>query len=258
MLILLSPAKSFVDPSNILPVNSSPEFSVPSFLDESKKLVDQLKKLSVKELEKLMKISPKLAELNLQRFQDFQLPFNEKNSNPALFLFDGDVYQAMEIKGYNKKDLEFCQKHLLILSGLYGILKPLDLMQKYRLEMGLDVRKIFGWNLASFWQKNIANFLNEQLANEQEKVIINLASNEYFSAVNLPDIDGRIINIVFKEKRGQEYKTIGLMAKKARGLMADFIIKNKIKKAEEIKIFDCNNYQYQQDFSDQNNWHFYK
>ncbi len=258
MLILLSPAKSLNFSATIPPIKST----IPTFLPDSKKLVDDLKKLSIKDLEKLMSISSNLAELNLQRFQDFSLPFNEINSKPALFLFDGDVYKSMKIADYKKTDLEFAQDHLRILSGLYGVLKPLDLMQAYRLEMGVNIKTILGKNLPQFWRKKIAEFLNNELQNQQEKTIINLASEEYFSAIDESKIDGKIINIVFKEKKAQgdkiSYKNIGLFAKKARGLMADFVIKNRIEKSEDLRNFKAENYSFKKEFSDQLNWHFYR
>ncbi len=254
MLILLSPAKSLNFLSTIPPIKST----VPDFLQDSKKLVDLLKKLPSQDLEKLMAISPKLAELNWQRFRDFSLPFNEKNAKPALFLFDGDVYKSMAISQYNKQDLDFAQNHLRILSGLYGVLRPLDLIQAYRLEMGTAIQKILGKNLPQFWQKKIADFLNQELEKQKEKTIINLASEEYFASVDAAKIDGKVINIIFKEKKGNDYKTIGLFAKKARGLMADFVIKNKIEKSVDLRDFVAENYQFKKEFSDQSNWHFYR
>jgi hypothetical protein len=254
MLTILSPAKSLNFDAQI----SNIKITIPIFLDQSKILVDKLKKLSEKDLEKLMAISPKLAELNWQRFQDFKLPFSEKNSKPALFLFDGDVYGAMQISSYNKQDLEFAQNHLRILSGLYGVLKPLDLMQAYRLEMSTNTKKLIGENLPQFWQEKLVNFFNNELEKQKEKTIINLASEEYFAAINSKKINGKIINIVFKENKNGTFKTIGLMAKKARGLMADFIIKNKIEKSNDLKDFRIENYQFKKEFSDQSNWHFYR
>ena len=236
--------------------------TIPTFLQVSKNLVDSLKKLSSKDLEKLMAISPKLAELNWQRFQNFSIPFNNKNSNPALFLFDGDVYQAMEISNYDLKDLEFAQNSLNILSGLYGILKPLDLIQDYRLEMGTNINKILGQNLVQFWQQKVVDYLNSELTNQTEKTIINLASAEYFAVVDEDKINGKIINIIFKEKKIQNgkitHKTIGLFSKKARGLMTNFIIKNKITKSEDLKNFAVENYNFHSELSDQNNWFFYR
>lgn len=252
MLILLSPAKSLNFEAPIPQVKST----LPAFTNETLKLVSNFKKLSVKDLEKLMKISPKLAELNHTRFQKFSHDFNEKNSRPALFLFDGDVYQAMSISGYDKKDLDFAQNHLRILSGLYGILRPLDLMQEYRLEMGTASKPIIGKNLPEFWQEKIAENLNSELKNHKEKTIINLASEEYFDAIDDRQINGKIINVIFKESKGKDYKIVGIFSKKARGLMADFIIKNKIEKSEKLKEFNSANYQFRQEFSDQKNFVF--
>ncbi|MES2676685.1 MAG: peroxide stress protein YaaA [Pseudomonadota bacterium] len=254
MLIILSPAKSLNYSQPLTPIKTTNA----EFLGDSKKLVDVLKKLSIPDLEKLMAISPKLAQLNWQRFQDFSLPFNNQNSHPALFLFAGDVYKSMAIANYNQKDLDFAQNHLRILSGLYGILKPLDLIQPYRLEMSTHLKPILGKNLPQFWQKNIADFFNRELKNHQEKTIINLASEEYFAAIDATKINGKIINIIFKEQKGASYKIIGLMAKKARGLMADFVIKNKIKKAEDLQEFRAENYRFKPKFSNQTNWHFYR
>ncbi len=254
MIILLSPAKSLNFETPISPIKPT----IPTFATDSKKLVDNLKKLSVQDLEKLMKISPKLAELNWQRFQEFSLPFTDKNSKPALFLFDGDVYQAMEISSYDKKDLEFAQNHLRILSGLYGVLKPLDLMQAYRLEMGTKTKDILGNNLPQFWQEKITDFLNIELENQKEKTIINLASEEYFAAVNSKKVNAQIINIIFKENKNGAYKTIGIFAKEARGLMANFIIKNKIEESTDLKDFTINNYRFKKELSDNSNWHFYR
>ncbi len=253
MLLIISPAKSLDFESPFPQVKST----TPTFFNDTKKLVSQLKKLSAKDLETLMSISPKLAELNFKRFQDFSSNFTIKNSKPALFLFDGDVYKSMAIDSYDTKDLTFAQNHLRILSGLYGVLKPLDLMQAYRLEMGIATKKIIGKNLPEFWQEKIADLFNEELKAQKEKTIINLASEEYFAAIDEKKIDGKIINIIFKQKSGENYKTIGIMAKKARGLMADFIIKNKIDKSEDLKKFDISNYKFRKEFSDQNNWAFY-
>lgn len=254
MLILLSPAKSLNQSAIIPPVKST----IPALLDDSKKLIDKLKKLPSKDLEKLMSISPKLAELNWQRFQDFSLPFHSGNSKPALFLFDGDVYRAMTIADYDKKDLTFSQNHLRILSGLYGILKPLDLIQPYRLEMGTNTKNILKKTLPQFWQEKIVELLNNDLKSELDQTVVNLASQEYFSAVPGKKINGRVVNIIFKEKKGNSYQTIGLFAKKARGLMADFIIKNKIDKSEKIKNFAIAGYSFRKEFSDYSNWHFYR
>ncbi len=252
MLILLSPSKSLDFEAKI----TTKDFTIPEFLDDSKILIKQLKKFSCEDLAKLMKISEKLSVLNYQRFQDFKAPFTIQNSKPAIFVFDGDVYDGIDSENYSKKDLKFAQNHLRILSGLYGILKPLDLIQPYRLEMGTKLKNDLGKNLYEFWQDKITLKLNEELKQKSQKVILNLASEEYFSAINIKKIQGEIINIIFKEKRGKEYKVIGLLAKKARGLMADFIIKNNINKIEELKNFNIQNYRFDKKISDKNNWYF--
>lgn len=252
MIFLLSPAKSL----NFEAKCNIENFTIPHFLPDSKILLSDLKKLSPQQISQLMKISDKLARLNYQRFQDFKTPFTDKNSKPAIFIFDGDVYDAIDVQNYSQKDLDFAQTHLRILSGLYGILRPLDLMQPYRLEMSTPLKNKKGKNLYEFWQEKITQNLNDQLAAQDEKIILNLASQEYFDAVNTSAIKGKILNIIFKEKKGDDYKIIGLHAKKARGEMADFIIKNKIKKTPQIKEFDRNKYKFNQKLSDENNWCF--
>lgn len=252
MLILLSPSKSLNLETKIV----SKTHSIPVFLKDSQILINELKKFSALDLAKLMKISDKLAKLNFERYAAFKTPFTIQNSKPAIFIFDGDVYDGIDVENYNEKDLNFAQNHLRILSGLYGILKPLDLIQPYRLEMGTNLKNLRGKNLYQFWIIKITDLLNEELENFAEKIILNLASEEYFSAVNSNQIKGQIINIIFKEKKGDDYKIIGIFAKKARGLMADYIIKNKIQKVEEVKKFNYSNYKFKKEFSDKNNWCF--
>ncbi len=213
MLILLSPAKSLDYKSPI----SCADFTTPHFSEETKKLAAKLRKFSVSDLEKLMGISKNLAELNHERFKNFSDKFDFKNSKQALLAFDGDVYKPIEVEKFSATDFSFAQKNLRILSGFYGILRPLDLMQPYRLEMGTNL------NLYDFWSDKIS----QQLDSEGAKHIINLASEEYFSVVNPKKISAKIINIIFKEKKNDSYKIIGIHAKKARGLMTNFIIKNK-------------------------------
>lgn len=245
MIFLLSPAKSLNYEIETKNINST----TPEFLSESKILVEELKKFSPQKISELMEISEKLADLNYQRYQDFKTPFTEKNSKPALFVFDGDVYDGIDVENYNKKDLEFAQNHLRILSGLYGVLRPLDLMQAYRLEMSIPLKNKKGKNLYEFWQEKITQNLNEMLEKSQDKIILNLASEEYFKAVVTKKIKGKIINIVFKEKKNNDYKIIGIFAKKARGLMANYIIKNKIAEISEIKKFNIEGYKFKKEFS---------
>lgn len=254
MLAIISPAKSL----NFESHTPSIQPTTPIFVDEIQELNNHFKKLSARDLEKLMKISPKLAELNFQRFQNFSTNFTKDNSRPALFFFDGDVYKSMEIDKYDVKDLEFAQNHLRILSGLYGILRAVDSTQAYRLEMGTNCKAIMNQNLPNFWKNKIASFLNEELESQQERTIINLASEEYSSAIDNKLINGKIINIIFKENKDGIFKTVGIMAKRARGLMANFIIKNKIEKSIDLKGFNAGNYKFKEEFSNQDNWHFHR
>jgi cytoplasmic iron level regulating protein YaaA (DUF328/UPF0246 family) len=254
MLILLSPAKSLKYDAPL----SHKNFTLPYFAKETKKLALELKKFSVSDLEKLMGISKKLAELNCERFKNFSPKFNFENSKQALLAFDGDVFKPIEKEKFSAADFEFAQKNLRILSGFYGLLRPLDLMQPYRLEMGTDFKKtIFEKdlsvkNLYQFWGDKIS----EQLDLEGSKYIINLASEEYFSAVNPEKISAKIINIIFKENKNGVYKIIGINAKKARGLMTNFIVKNKISDPKELKNFKIEKYHFAKEMSDEFNFTF--
>ncbi|MBP7710500.1 MAG: peroxide stress protein YaaA [Rickettsiales bacterium] len=249
MLTLLSPAKSLNLESSI----SHPDFTLPHFAKEANQLASELKKLAASDLEKLMKISKNLAELNHQRFQNFSNKFTLQNSKQALLAFDGDVYKPIEVAKFSDADFAFAQKHLRILSGFYGLLKPLDLMQPYRLEMGTAFDKnFFTKNLYQFWGDKIS----QQLDLERPEHIINLASEEYFAAVNHKKISTKIINITFKENKNGTYKIVGIHAKKARGLMANFIVKNKISKPEDLKKFDLEKYSFKQELSSESNFVF--
>ena len=261
MLVLLSPAKSLDYDSQFNCKNHSQPF----FTKEIATLSKALKAVEAEDLKKLMGISDKLADLNHDRFQKFSPEFNISNSRQALLAFNGDVYNNIEKENYSELDFDFAQNHLRILSGFYGILKPLDLMQPYRLEMGTDFRKISlnkviddiqAINLYKFWGDKISHYLNDELKSKTNQVIINLASGEYFSAIDLKALLPKVINIVFKEKKGDVLKIIGISAKKARGLMANFIIKNKIQDPEELKHFTKENYQFNTDLSDDSNFIF--
>ncbi len=254
MLILLSPAKSLKYDAPL----SCKNFTLPHFAKETKKLALELKKFSVSDLEKLMGISKKLAELNCERFKNFSDKFNFENSKQALLAFDGDVFKPIEKEKFSAADFEFAQKNLRILSGFYGLLRPLDLMQPYRLEMGTDFKKtvfekdLSVKNLYQFWGDKIS----KQLDLEGSKYIINLASEEYFSAVNPEKISAKIINIIFKENKNGVYKIIGINAKKARGLMTNFIVKNKISDPKELKNFKIEKYHFAKEMSDEFNFTF--
>lgn len=252
MLIILSPAKSL----NFKTDSPTHKFSHPKFLNESVKIVSILKKFSPANLRDLMKISNGLGELNYLRYQKWEIEHNVENSKQALFVFDGEVYNGLEAYTLKTEDIYFAQKHLRILSGLYGILHPLDLLQPYRLEMGSPLK--FGQykNLYNFWDKKINKAINEELKEQKDQVLINLASNEYSKAVVLKEINGKIITPVFKELKGDEYKIITVYAKKARGMMARYIIENKIEDPEQIKLFDGGGYEYSDTLSNDNEWVF--
>lgn len=249
MLILLSPSKN-IHESPVLPNES---FTTPTLMKDTKLLIQELKKLSKKDLMKLMQISEKLADLNYERNQNFRTPFTKENATPALYLFKGDVYANMDIEHYSHEDITFAQSHLRILSGLYGSLRPLDLIQPYRLEMGRPLQNPRGNNLYGFWGGQISDEINVA-ANGEE--IINLASNEYFSAIDKKKLKSRLITIGLKQEKGGKVKTIGLMAKRARGMMADYIIKNKITDVEELKKFKEGGYSYKPELSSEDEWVF--
>lgn len=235
MIVLLSPAKTLnfnrVIPEGIVT-------NLPKFKDEALELIQILRQFTVAEIEKLMGISSKLAELNYQRFKDYNQSYD--NAKPCIYAYDGDVYDGIDIEKYSSKEINFANKHLRILTGLYGILHPLDLIQPYRLEMSTPLKNKYGKNLYEFWKDKITQCLNE----EKCEVIINLASKEYFSAIDLKKLKVKIINIEFRVKVKSEYKNIGIFAKKARGLMANYIIENFIESPEEIKQFAVDNYRF--------------
>jgi cytoplasmic iron level regulating protein YaaA (DUF328/UPF0246 family) len=258
MLTLLSPAKSLDYESSIY----CSDFTIPHFEKETKNLSLELKKFAASDLEKLMGISPKLAQLNFDRFQKFSPKITLQNAKQALLVFDGDVYKTIGKEKFDNADFEFAQNNLRILSGFYGILKPLDLMQPYRLEMGTDFKKtVFEKdlkikNLYQFWGDKISNYLELECSKSNSKYIINLASEEYFSAVNPKKITAKIINIFFKEKKNGAYKIIGINAKKARGLMTNFIVKNRISNPKDLKNFNFEKYQFSAEMSDETNFTF--
>ncbi len=252
MLIVISPAKTL--DFETAPITK--EFTQPEFLKESRKLISDLKKLSPAEVSSLMKISDKLGTLNFLRFNDWKTPFNLSNSKQALLAFKGDVYTGLDAESLSNQDLKFAQKHLRILSGLYGVLKPLDLMQAYRLEMGTQFENKNGKDLYQFWGKKITEQINKDLKASKSKHLINLASNEYFKSLQADDIEADIIVPVFKDFKSGKYKIISFYAKKARGLMSAYIIKNRIKNPEDLKGFNVDGYKYYKSESDGNNWVF--
>ena len=251
MLMVISPAKT-------LEFSGSPypHFTQPTQLDDSQELINQLREFSATDIGKLMKISEKLAILNQQRYNDFQTPFTLDNARQALLVFKGDVYKGIDIDHYSDEDLAFAQKHLRILSGLYGVLRPLDLMQAYRLEMGTKLVNTRGKNLYEFWGNQISEHLNGDLAQQDQPWLVNLASNEYFKAIAPQALNAKVLNIAFKENKGGTYKVIGIHAKRARGLMVNFVIKNRIETPEPMKAFEVEGYEFSEALSTPNTWVF--
>lgn len=252
MLALISPAKTldFDTPAH------TKVHSKGQFLSEAQALIEQLKPLSPQDISSLMKISDPLGQLNFARFHSFKQPFTAKNSKPALLAFKGDVYTGLDAESLSEADFEFAQEHLNILSGLYGLLKPLDRIQPYRLEMGTRFANSEGKDLYAFWGNKITDALNQTLAKHQQPVLINLASNEYFKAVNKKHLKADIITPVFKDQKNGQYKIISFYAKKARGMMAAYIIQNRLNDPEQLKSFNVAGYSYNESMSTQKDWVF--
>ena len=252
MLILISPAKALdFDSPLVTKKNSQPDF-----LDDSERLIEELRELSPPEIQALMKISPQLADLNFGRILNWHRPFDSDNARPALLAFDGMVFQGIDARSFSAKDLDFAQKHLRILSGLYGLLKPLDLIQPYRLEMGTKFENSRGKNLYEFWGDKLIDATNKLLNREKQPLLVNLASNEYFKSISKKDIEAEIITPVFKDLKNGQYKMISIYAKKARGLMCAYIIKNRITDIEKIKGFDSEGYYFSPELSKGKEWVF--
>lgn len=247
MLVVISPAKTLDFDNKAI----TDDFTLPQFSQESSELVQQLRQLAPQDISQLMHISDKLGSLNYDRFKQWQPQPNANNAKQALLAFKGDVYTGMQAETFSKADLNVAQKQLRILSGLYGVLKPLDLMQAYRLEMGTKFANKQGKDLYEFWGGKITEELNQQLRALKSKVLINLASNEYFKAVKPNLLHGDIVSPVFKDWNAttKDYKIISFFAKKARGMMAAFIIKNRLKKPEQILDFDTDGYRYNEALS---------
>ena len=247
MIIVVSPAKTLDYESPL----TTRKHTVPTFLEESQDLVTQLRELQPDDLCRLMSISNKLGDLNFARFANWQTPFDLKNARQAIFAFKGDVYLGLKAEQFSAADLNFAQKHLRILSGLYGVLRPLDLMQPYRLEMGTDFTNTGGKNLYCFWGTKLTSHLNAELAAQTgaSKYLINLASNEYFSALHPKLMDAEIITPVFKDFASGQYRVLSFFAKKARGEMAAYLIRNRISSPKKIPAFAVDGYQYSEDES---------
>jgi len=240
MLVLLSPAKTldFEHPS------STEICTQPEFLDLSKDLINALASLSTEQVGELMKLSPKLAQLNHQRFQSWSFSHSTESCKQAVLAFKGDVYEGLKAWEFAEHDLKFAQTHLRILSGLYGLLKPLDLIQPYRLEMGTLFANPAGKDLYTFWGDRLAGAISEDLSKSSSNTVVNLASLEYSKAARLNKVDARVISPVFKDEKNGKYKIISFYAKRARGLMANFIISNQVRKVEELTSFSVDGYSY--------------
>ena len=254
VLILISPAKTldFKTPATI------DRFTQPDFLSDTEILVEQLGQLSAPEISSLMKVSDKLGELNASRYKTWQQNFDTTNAKQALLAFQGDVYQGINVDSFEQEDFDFAQEHLRILSGLYGILRPLDLIQPYRLEMGTKLvhAKLQGLSantLYEFWGDKLTQAVNLQLEKLDNKTIVNLASNEYFKAIEPKRLQGNIVTPVFKDWKNGKYKIISIYAKKARGMMTAYIIRNRLENAEDLKDFAEAGYKFNTELSDSKN-----
>jgi cytoplasmic iron level regulating protein YaaA (DUF328/UPF0246 family) len=252
MIVILSPAKTL----NFKTDSPIQKYSKPLFIKQAEKLVDVLKNYSPSNLMELMGISNGLAELNYLRFQRWEPEHRTDNSKQAIFAFNGEVYNGLQANTLDTEQLLFAQKHIRLLSGLYGVLCPLDLIQPYRLEMGTHLSFSNYKNLYQFWNGTINNFLNNEIDTHKSKTIINLASYEYAKSVRLKAINGKVVTPVFKEYKRNQYQVITVYAKKARGLMTRFIIENKIESPANIKHFDIEGYAFTESLSNESEWVF--
>lgn len=240
MLLVLSPAKS-LDFASPVPTG---KFTQPDYLEDSAQLIKTLRQKSPEELSELMHISAKLGELNFQRNLSWHTPFDTNNARQAIYAFTGDVYLGLDVSALNQQDMAYAQNHVRILSGLYGLLRPLDLMQPYRLEMGTALSQGKHKNLYEFWGSRLSEGLNAAISGHRNRVLLNLASNEYFRAVDKKVLDADIISPVFKDYKNGQYKIISFFAKKARGMMAAYVISNRLDSPAGLRDFDIAGYRY--------------
>ena len=259
MYFLLSPAKS-LNETEALPINLGNYYSQPELIEHSQTLMKNLKAKEPIDLQELMSISDDLAQLNAKRNQDWSWsanePFTDDNAKPAGYLFDGDVYTGLDMYHMDKDTAIYVNEHLGILSGLYGVLKPLDLIQPYRLEMGTKLKNERGAHLYEFWGEEVTGVINKRMVDSDDKVLINLASNEYFKSVKKKALNAEIITPRFEDEKNGQYKVISFYAKKARGLMVKYAADNKLTKAEQLKQFDLAGYYYVDELSDDKTWVF--
>ncbi len=252
MLIVISPAKTL---DYDTPAKTQ-RFTEPAYLEESQLLIERARRWSALDIAEVMQVSMKIAELNHERFAEWHTPFTPENAKQAVLAFKGDVYTGLEAESFSADDFAFAQKHLRILSGLYGLLRPLDLLQPYRLEMGRKVDTERGKNLYEFWGEQITEGLNKQLKALKSPYLINLASNEYFKAVKPKLLDGEIITPEFKDWKNGQYKMMGVYAKKARGQLSRFVIQNQLTDPEAMKDFAVDGYGFNEEMSSGNKWVF--
>ena len=240
MLTVISPAKTL--DYETPPVTQ--KATQPQFLEHAASLIAEARTMSSDEIQALMGVSKKIADINHERFRSWETPFSLDNAKQSILAFKGDVYTGLDAETLSSDALNFAQKHLRILSGLYGLLRPLDLMQPYRLEMGLKFANKQGGNLYEFWGKSITNAINEALANANSSLLVNLASNEYFKSVQKENVSAEIITPTFKDLKDERYKIISFYAKKARGQMARYIIENQLDSSSDLKYFNVDNYRF--------------
>ena len=241
MLFLISPAKSLDYES---PVSGDLPHTLPVFKKQPLELIEVLREKSPHQISELMSISDKLAVLNVGRYEAFSARFTAKNSRQAVLAFNGDVYEGLDAHSLKPKELDWAQSHVVILSGLYGALRPLDLLQPYRLEMGTRLQNAKGSNLYQFWGTQIADYLNERSSEqpETERMVVNLASQEYFKSVDLKALKAPVVECVFEDYKGGKYKIISFHAKRARGLMVRWAVQHKAKKIADLRKFDLEGY----------------
>lgn len=252
MLTLLSPAKTLDFDSPPVTEHSS----MPDYLDESAQLIDLLREYSSGDIAAMMKLSSKLADLNVQRYSDWEIPFPKGQAKAAILAFKGDVYTGLDADNLPEADLDYAQDHVRILSGLYGLLRPLDLILPYRLEMGTKLENPLGANLYSFWGEKLTDAINELTDVAGINTVVNLASNEYFKAVMPKKLNATLITPVFKDEKNGKYKIISFYAKKARGMMAAYQIRERIEDAEDLKAFDVAGYRFSEEDSSATDWVF--
>ncbi len=252
MLAILSPAKTLDFDSPLV----TDQYSVPEFTKESTALIRTLRKLEPSEIGSLMGISDKLASLNHDRYAQWSPSFDDESARASILAFKGDVYQGLDAPTMSKRDFTWAQKRLRVLSGLHGLLRPLDRIHPYRLEMGTKLDNPKGQDLYQFWGSKVTDALNEALAEQRSKVLVNLASNEYYKVVQADQIQGRVLTINFKEWRRDAYRFVSFSAKKARGLMARYMIDQRAENADALRGFDVDGYEFNEALSSENEWIF--